>query len=752
MLITPLNFLIGYSLFALLFCTSLVLFNGPTFLLLWLVPPILVAAHYTPRRYYIGAQVILIVLTSWVFVATATDLGTALFVLLSILVFVSMTAEVIYRLSEAQRTLLTRLHASERWLNSIFAEAPIGIELFDGEGQLLDVNQAGLTIFGVSSVDQVKGFQLFEDPNVTAAVKERLQRGETVHYTNSFDFTLIKEAQLYETVRDGVAELDVLITPLGTKKSAAPTGYLVLTHEITEQVRQKQALQESESKLRAIFNASQDGIILTDEDGRIIEFNQGMQRLTGWQSEEVVGTMLWDFQDRLLPDSFRSPSRLEYFQQIVVSSLQNGKAPASGETVEAPFQHRDGSQRMVEQQSFVIQTDRGFQIGSICRDISERHRAAAALRTSEARYRMLAEMSSDSFSIVRAVEDGLWQVEWCTDDAFKRLTGYMRSELDTDVCHLERLTLPEDRDRAYLDSSPAIGIVRQEFRIRTKEGQIRWLRQRYRFEHDPSTGQPTVLYTAVEDVTDLKEVEKEALAFHLEKEQTRILTNFIQAASHEFRTPLSVIQLNLHLLQRLSENTVQQRRLGQVAEQVKTISALVDALLTLSTLDSDARISFQPLNLVALLADLANQRQEDAQARGVTLHVNVSPDLPDVEGSAQYLSMAIQALLDNAIRYTPAGGTVSVHISHADNLLVLAFEDSGSGIEPDILSLIFDRFYRLDHAHSTHGFGLGLSIAQKVAERHNGAITVESGVGVGSTFRLHLPLRPGAAVDAPGAQ
>ena len=141
-------------------------------------------------------------------------------------------------------------------------------------------------------------------------------------------------------------------------------------------------------------------------------------------------------------------------------------------------------------------------------------------------------------------------------------------------------------------------------------------------------------------------------------------------------------------------------------------------------------------------ADLAAQQRPTALANGLTLNVNVPPGLPILFGAPHYLSMAIQGLLDNALRYTPSGGSIDLRAVDKGNAIHVSVSDTGVGISPEILHYVFDRFYRLDEAHSTQGFGLGLSIAQKVAERHRGRILVESTPGQGSVFVLELPLLP----------
>ena len=304
---TPMRLLIGFTIVASLISIFLVQSGGSELALLILVAPILLAAHFGGQRYYLVGLFVLTLLSIWVIAVTSPNLPRSLAILTSIFTGVFVAAEGIYQLSRHQQRALGGLYTTDRWFRSIFADSPIAIELFDGAGHLIDVNRAGLALFGVSSVEAVKGFQLFDDPNVTDEVKERLRRGETVHYTNRFDFETVKAANLYETNRSGSADLDVLITPLGMNAQRDPEGYLVLAQDITEQLSQKRALQESEAMLRAIFNASDDGIVLSDEDGVIIEFSQGMERITGWPRQMLLGTTIWEMQHLLTPDAVKPP-------------------------------------------------------------------------------------------------------------------------------------------------------------------------------------------------------------------------------------------------------------------------------------------------------------------------------------------------------------------------------------------------------------------------------------------------------------
>lgn len=135
------------------------------------------------------------------------------------------------------------LRASEEKFRLIYESSPIGIELYDAKGELLDVNRSCLNIFGVASADAVKGFNLFADPNVSDEYKEKLKKGETVRYEAPFDFGLVRAHNLYETSKNGIIQLDVLITPLGVNGDNV-FGYLVQVQDITARKLYENTLRE----------------------------------------------------------------------------------------------------------------------------------------------------------------------------------------------------------------------------------------------------------------------------------------------------------------------------------------------------------------------------------------------------------------------------------------------------------------------------------------------------------------------------
>jgi two-component system, OmpR family, sensor kinase len=235
---------------------------------------------------------------------------------------------------------------------------------------------------------------------------------------------------------------------------------------------------------------------------------------------------------------------------------------------------------------------------------------------------------------------------------------------------------------------------------------------------------------------------------------------FVADASHELRTPLTTVRGNASLLRRFDRLTPEDRKAAvqQIVAESERMSRLVNDLLTLARADAGQLLERQSLPLGALLDDVALQGKVLADEKVAISVVRLAE--ADVLGDADALRQLLLLLVDNAIKYTPAGGSVTLGLNAEDDrtrglTARISVVDTGVGIPAADLPHIFERFYRADRARQSGGTGLGLAIGKWIAEAHGGTITVESSPGNGSIFTVTLPalsvtpLRPDFAPPPP---
>ena len=235
---------------------------------------------------------------------------------------------------------------------------------------------------------------------------------------------------------------------------------------------------------------------------------------------------------------------------------------------------------------------------------------------------------------------------------------------------------------------------------------------------------------ALHDVSRFKEIEKNK-------------NEYIAAASHDLRTPLTSIIGFSHLIKQVGPLTEPQSDFLQHIEHAATsMSELVDNIMNLAKLELGAEPSKDEVDLLRMLWDVADEFQPQAEVkRHLLMIATVGPETK-VLGDAWQLRQVLRNLVENAIKYTPDGGAITLSLEQESNMAKIQIKDTGYGIPSSDLPHIFDRFYRVRNSghDEIEGNGLGLAIVKSIAEGHGGDVTVESEVGKGSCFTFTLPL------------
>jgi len=223
-------------------------------------------------------------------------------------------------------------------------------------------------------------------------------------------------------------------------------------------------------------------------------------------------------------------------------------------------------------------------------------------------------------------------------------------------------------------------------------------------------------------------------------EQEYARHEFLTTIAHELRTPLTTANGFLQMIRSgaLSGEMLTQA-LDTVARNIQDIVSLVNDILFLQEMDLILP-EFQPTDIGAVVKTAVEALRPRAKTCGVNLSLVVPADLPEISGDPKSLERAVAAIVDNAIKFSPDGGDVTVTLEAKGDQVCIAVQDHGVGIPPEARPRIFERFFHVDQVgvHLFGGVGLGLSIARQVIELHNGSITVDSELGRGSTFTICL--------------
>jgi NtrC-family two-component system sensor histidine kinase KinB len=230
----------------------------------------------------------------------------------------------------------------------------------------------------------------------------------------------------------------------------------------------------------------------------------------------------------------------------------------------------------------------------------------------------------------------------------------------------------------------------------------------------------------------------------------QVKSDLVATVSHELKTPLTSLRLALHLLleEAVGPLTAKQTELlVDARDNAERLLAMINNLLDLGRLERGReRVDLRPEAPADLLEAAAAEVRPRAEDHGLSLVVEVAPDLPPVRADAKRLGHALNNLLDNAVAYTDRGGRITLSAARTAGGVMLSISDTGHGIPPEYLDRVFDRFFRVPGQSEGTGTGLGLAIVHEIVVAHGGGITCESAVGRGTTFRIVLPVAENAAI------
>ncbi len=244
------------------------------------------------------------------------------------------------------------------------------------------------------------------------------------------------------------------------------------------------------------------------------------------------------------------------------------------------------------------------------------------------------------------------------------------------------------------------------------------------------------------DVTDRYQAEEQRLELAVERERVAVLQQFINSVHHDLMTPVTALKTGLYLLDKTATDDKQRERVQRLDTQVSFLEKLIQDMLMMSRLDSLVRDEMQlhADDLNALVNGLVSYYLPIAHSKNLKIERVIQQGIPSVRMDTDQLKRAFANVLDNALKFTPDNGTITVITEQSAGGICVDIRDTGPGIPDDQTERIFERFYRgARHRPSDGGTGLGLTIARKIIEAHGGKITVHRADTGGAIFRVWLP-------------
>jgi PAS domain S-box-containing protein len=251
----------------------------------------------------------------------------------------------------------------------------------------------------------------------------------------------------------------------------------------------------------------------------------------------------------------------------------------------------------------------------------------------------------------------------------------------------------------------------------------------------------TTYRISVSDVTAQKEAESQRLELAAERHRIKVLADFVRDLSDDLRTPLTGMVTSLYMITKSSDKDAQIQKVEDLSHYLFQLNAILDQLQQMAVLDNLVQLDLHPEDLNRLITEVCQSFNSQVVAQKVKLTRRLDETLPLIPLDINHMDRAIRYVLENALRFVPQKGAISVETSQSNGQVIIEITDDGIGIEADILPHIFKRFFKTEAQHRKSGAGLGLPMAKKIVELHHGTIDVTSVVGIKTVVKISLPAK-----------
>ena len=611
--------------------------------------------------------------------------------------------------------IVAQLHASNRKVEAILDSITDLYYHLDADWRFTEINKRAASLFGKTQTELIGRVIWDVFPAALGSPFEtHLRRAVSTNATEHFEADRLAP--------DGWFEVHAY---------PARTGLFVYLRDITAR---KQA-ELVTHRLAAIVESSEDAIISKNLDGIITSWNQAAERVFGYEASEVIGQ----------PISILIPAQRLDEEPAILARLRRGERIDHYETVR---QRKDGTLIDVALTVSPIKDDSGKTIGAskIVYDITARKRAEK-----EIRFQAHLLNAVEQAVVATDLEGRILYVNSFAESLF----GW--SSADAVGSNVIDLTSPK---LSRKDASGILSVLRRgdswsgELLVRRKDGSV-FPAQVTDSPILNAAGELVGVVSVSADITERRRAEEETARLHASEREARaqaekanaLKDEFLATLSHELRNPLNVMLGYSEVMLRnedLTSSPVLRHAIEVLRRNVLNQSVLVRDILDLSRLHTGKlSLNLETVSFTAAIANAIETVRSDAAAKSIELRVDVGDRLLFVVGDALRLEQIVWNLLNNAVKFTPSGGTVGIGLTIEDQDAVLKIKDTGEGIEAAFLPAVFEMFRQADaRSNRKHGgMGIGLAIVRQLVELHGGSVTVASeGAGKGTEFRIAIPL------------
>ncbi len=630
------------------------------------------------------------------------------------------------------------LDSSEAIFRALAAHTPLGIFVSDAGGSCIYVNERWCELAGLTPAQALgEGW--------SAAI-----------HPEDADRALGEWADASRKGRDSIVEYRFL-RPDGAVSwiqgfasalrddGGRVTGWVGSCLDQTIHKRAEEAAALSSARFQAAFDSAPIGVALTAQDGRWLDVNDALCELTGYSKDELLART---FAEITHPDD-RATSHENW--------VRHNAGGDDSSRIEKRYVRADGQIVWVAISRTLVHDADGLALYTVSHieNITGRRDAQRSLEEAEERFRRAFDDAPIGMALVGL--DGSWLR---VNASLCQILGYSEPDLlelkFQDLAHLDELEASIDRARDLLEGK--CRSYKHEKRYLRGDGTYLWAMLSISLVRDAGDV-PLYFVAQIEDVNDRKLAEAETARL-LEREREHVerlravdamKDEFVASVSHELRTPLTSIKGYLELVLDGDAGELNEEQRGYLAtvdRNSERLLGLVGDLLFVAQSDAGRlELIFDDVDLATVVHESVESARPSAAAKRIRLELSAD-ELPLLRGDRARLAQLLDNLVSNALKFTPEGGTVTVSLAHGDGRAVLEVRDTGIGIPAAEQEQLFERFFRARGAtdRAIQGTGLGLSIARTIAEGHGGTIGFESVVGVGTAFRVELPL-DASAVD-----